>query len=189
MQLNLSMLRTLISQKHILGAIILTVVLAVFFVWVLLPKNSQLYSVSQDELIALAGNVRNHYKIRPDYWGLNNESAVKNNLIPENMRRGQKAVSSLGREIIIGQDNEGNMVMPGGRNFMLTIANLSKPACLAMLSWRINPEANPGLIRIRLTETEKTTDFEWGGNPALPISADMAKIYCKNRNTISWTFE
>lgn len=189
MLLNTRALQISAGQKRTLGAIILTIVLALLLMWTLMPKNKEIFSVAQNELISLADNLRHHYTIRPDYWGLDNESAVKNNLIPEKMRHAKKAISSLGREIIIGQDSAGNMVMPGGRNFMLTIGNLSKSACSAMLAWPLSPKEQPGLIRVDLTTADETTAFEWGTSHSLPITASTAEKYCKNRNTISWIFE
>ena len=85
-----------------------------------------------------------------------------------------KVISAIGREVILGQDADGNMVMPGQRNFMITIPNLSKTACVAMLSHPFKKEEHLGLLKIMLAVSDKTETFEWGGSNPLPITPKTA---------------
>ena len=130
---NKAKLREIFHNKYLWGfAGVLLLVLVT--VMLLQPGQKKHFQTAHQELTELAGNIRNHYKVRPDYWGLDTASALKNKLVPVSMLHHDKVISAIGREVILGQDADGNMVMPGQRNFMITIPNLSKTACVAMLS-------------------------------------------------------
>lgn len=174
------------NKLFLAGALLVLLIISVMF---LLPSRKDTFATAHEELVLLSANIRGHYSVRPDYWGLNNESAIKNKLIPPKILRGQKIVGSLGREILIGQDCEGNMVMPGTRYFMLTIENLSKKACIEMASSPFSTEEHFGLSKISIFNQEQTAEFEWGGKNSLPISVTEAEKYCQNRNSVSWVFE
>ncbi len=176
-------------DKYFLGIAVICAALLLGVLALLLPGQGKHFQAAHQELSILVENIRNHYKIRPDYWGLDTASAIKNNLVPENMLRNDKIVSTIGREIVLGQDTDGNMVMPGQRSFMLTLPNLSKTACVNMLSQYFNEETHLGLLKISLTTQENTQEFEWGGTNPLPISKKTAKQFCKNKNSLSWVFE
>ena len=165
------------------------VILSVVVLFVCLPGQDTRFNAAHQELSVLVKNIRNHYKVRPDYWGLNTSNAIKNNLVPVDMQHDDKIISAIGREIILGQDVNGNMVMPGQRNFMITIPNLSKAACIEMISRPFSQEEHLGLLKVSLLAADNLQEFEWGGKLSLPIEKKTAKEFCKNQNTISWIFE
>lgn len=174
------------AKLMLAAAIVVVMVLALIMI---LPRRGESYRQTHDEIIALAGKVRNHYKIRPDYWGLSNESALKNKIIPETMIRGGKIISSLGKEIVLGQDEQGIMVMPGSRNFSISINNLSKKACIEMLSQPFTDEELLGLTAISLTAADKIYLFEWGTDFNAEQNVETASQNCLNHNSIRWIFE
>ena len=156
---------------------------------VMLSGDKQVFNKTLTDIISLADNIHAHYKIRPDYWGVSTQSAIDNKLVPARLLRGDKIVSSMGKNIIIGQDIEGNMVMPGSRQFMISISNISKSACLGLLTLPLTQQQNLSLTSVSVTSEDLTTDFTWGGDLSLPILEGTAKKYCKNHNTVSWIFE
>lgn len=156
---------------------------------VMLSGDKQVFNTTLTDIISLADNIHAHYKIRPDYWGLSTQSAIDNKLVPAGLLRGDKIVSAMGKNIIIGQDIDGNMVMPGSRQFMISISNISKSACLGLLTLPLTQQQNLSLTSVSITSEDITTEFTWGGDLSLPILEDTAKKYCKNHNTVSWTFE
>lgn len=156
---------------------------------VLTPDKNKRISTAKHEISELSNKIRNHYKVRPDYWGLSTENAVKNNIIPLQMVYGNKIIGALGKEINVGQDADGSMIMPGGKRFMISVANIGKSACKAVLPDNLSHAENPALVNINLTAGNKTYNFEWGGELPLPVTPEQANKLCQNNNTISWTYE
>lgn len=181
--------RYLLNSKYrwSLAAVVALILLALVAIFA--PAGKELFSETRQEVFTLAEAIHNHYRVRPDYWGLNTQSAIDNKLVPDTLLRGGKVISSMGKEFIIGQDIEGNMVMPGTRQFMISVPNISKSACLGLLTIPVTQEQNLSLTAISLTSENVNTEFTWGGDLALPVSESTAKQYCKNHNTISWVFE
>ncbi len=153
-----------------------------------MPTNKDNYETVRQELLQLAENIRDYYKTRPDYWGLDNQSALKNKIIPEKLHNEDKIFSALGREFIIGQDSAGNMVMPGSKSFDITLLKLGKEACMALAAQPFDDTNNLGLLKITIQNKGGITVFEWGSANPLPIPEDRVKEVCKNSNTLSWTF-
>ena len=166
----------------VVGLILITTMLLLFTTS---PKDD--WSIVNQEISILADNIRNHYKTKPDYWGLNSQSAAK--FSPKEMVRNDKIVSAIGREFIIGQNEVGNTVMPSQRNFMISINNLSKNACRQIAQFDIDDKNQYGLQKIIINTPTVKTEFEWGGKNSLPISSENANKFCDKKNTISWVFE
>lgn len=175
-------------REGILFALLVVALLILALVW-FIPDNSNQVATAKQEINELGNIVRNYYKVRPDYWGLSTANAIKNNLVPAKMVRGNKIISALGKEINVGQDVNGTMIMPGGKRFIISINNISKSVCVAMLPDSSAQAGNPALTAINLISGDKVFGFEWGGQLPLPITKELADKYCQNNNTISWTFE
>lgn len=184
----LQKVKTLPRTEVIFGsaAVITVLLLAAIFV---APNKTERISVAKQEISELSDKIRNHYKVRPDYWGLSTENAVKNKIIPPKMIRGNKIVGALGKEINVGQDADGSMIMPGGKRFMISVANIGKSACKAVLPDNLSHAENPALVNINLIAGGKTYNFEWGGELPLPVTPELADKLCQNNNTISWIYE
>lgn len=182
-------LRYLLKGKYLWVALAMSVFFLLLMIGFLSSENKEVFLQTQKEVISLVDNIHSHYKVRPDYWGLNTQSSIKNKLIPDNLLRDDKIIGSIGKEFVIGQDIEGNMVMPGTRQFMISIPNISKSTCLGLLTIPVTQEQNLSLTAISITSENTTAEFTWSGDLALPISESTAKQYCKNHNIISWHFE
>lgn len=184
----LQKVKTLPRTEVIFGsaAVITVLLLAAIFV---APNKTERISVAKQEISELSDKIRNHYKVHPDYWGLSTENAVKNKIIPPKMIRGNKIVGALGKEINVGQDADGSMIMPGGKRFMISVANIGKSACKAVLPDNLSHAENPALVNINLIAGGKTYNFEWGGELPLPVTPELADKLCQNNNTISWIYE
>lgn len=184
----LQKVKTLPRTEVIFGsaAVITVLLLAAIFA---APNKTERISVAKQEISELSDKIRNHYKVRPDYWGLSTENAVKNKIIPPKMIRGNKIVGALGKELNVGQDEVGSMIMPGGKRFMITVANVGKSACKAVLPDNLSHAENPALVAVKLIAADKVYNFEWGGKLPLPIAAEQANKLCQNNNTIAWIYE
>lgn len=174
-------------QIIVCAAVILLLAVALYLLFSVSPKNN--FDTVQHELVSLADNIRNNYKTKPDYWGLNNESILKNNIAPKELIKNKKIISIIGREFIIGQNENGDIIMPSQRNFMITLSNLSKNACKNLATFNWQEENHLALQKIILRNDNETIEFEWGNSNALPIKEDLANELCSNKNIISWVFE
>lgn len=171
------------------GAVACLFALCFLLAFLMLKPDNKVFTTVKNELLSLSDNIHKHYQVRPDYWGLNTETAIKNNLIPETLLHNGKVFSSLGKELIIGQDLEGNVVMPASRQFMITIPNIGKSACVGILSLPLEQKEILSLNKITLIADGIVYDFSWGGQLSLPVDTELAKQYCKNHNSVSWVFE
>ena len=176
-----------LKNKQIIAYAVAGIILTTAMLWLFGTSNNDNLSAIETELSDIAQNIRNHYKHKPDYWGLNTEVAL--NIAPSHMVRNGKIVSAIGREFIVGQNENGDTIMPSQRSFTISITNLPKKVCEGLATLKISHENNYSLQKIRIISSSSKTDFEWGGNNVLPISSEDAVKFCDKKNSISWVFE
>lgn len=180
------------NNKNFLYALIFTFCLAMVVVLlVLLRQSDNGIKETRNELISLSHNIREHYKMRPDFWGLNNSEAIKNNLIPQTVGINENTLKGFwGKEIIIGSNEQGHTIMPTQKNFAITYKNLSKEECVSLASERFNEEFWLGIAKVSVLSGEKVQFFEWGaGEFGLPLVKKQAKKLCKNNNIVVFYFQ
>ena len=185
MQKILNLLKN--TQIMICATVILLLTVALCILFSVSPKNN--FNIVQNELTQLSDSIRTYYKAKPDYWGLNNETIIKNNIVSKELVKNKKIVSNIGCEFIVGQNENGDMVMPSQRHFMITLSNLSKNACKKLATFVWKEENHLALQKIILRDGTNTTEFEWGNINSLPIKTEIANKLCSNKNSISWIFE
>lgn len=155
-------------KKHTLIILILLLI-AVFLggLFFISEKNPKV-DLAVREIFKLSEEIRQEYKLRPDYWGLRIENV-------ENV---------LGKNIVVGQGFEGNAAMPGAKSFDIVFFDLNRNECQAMSGFSLNKVDNLGLISISINSDEN--EFGWND---LPIkSSDSARL-CSDTNKILWRFE
>ena len=136
---------------------------------------------TRNELISLSRNIHEHYKMRPDFWGLDNSEAIRNNLLPQTISINENILKGFwGKEIIIGSDEHGHMVMPTQKNFAITYKNLSKEECVVLASEKFNENFWFSVTRVSVSSGAQNQIFEWGsGEFGLPLAKKQAKKICK----------
>ena len=171
--------------------IILTIAIAVILavtIYLATKPNKKLIAAA-NEVVSLSEEVRRYYHNRPDYWRLNTETVIREGIAPQEMIFDGKIKSALGNEVLAGSGFDGAMIMPGTRSFDVIYKNLSKKDCIALASYPYNEKQKLGLLSITIKNGENVSNFTWGGENKLPISADSAKSHCGNGSDISWSFE
>ncbi|MBO5442938.1 MAG: hypothetical protein J6A33_04035 [Alphaproteobacteria bacterium] len=156
-------------------------------VWVSRPNPKIILAAK--EVMSVAEEIRKFYRNRPGYWGLNTESVLKNNLLPASFIQNGKTVNALGKNILIGQGAEGNLVMPGARSFDIVFADLDKKECEQLAEFQFTENQSLGLLSITIINNGQQTEFSWGGENKLPITAENARRYCGKQTSLLWTFE
>lgn len=167
--------------------VMIVVALATLIYWTTRP-NQQIV-VAANQVVSLAEEVRRHYHNRPDYWRLNSDMAIKENVVPQAMRSDNKIKNALNGEVLIGTGFDGAMIMPGTRSFEIIYKNLTKKDCEALAVYAYNAEQNLGLLSVMIRNGNEESTFTWGGENKLPISENKAKSCCGKNSELSWEFE
>lgn len=174
------------NKKFIFGVLVFAVLFVVLLIsFPDVDKNAKL---TANQLISLADNIRNHYKIKPNYWGLNTAYALENNIIPASMLRNGKIINELGQPVLIGFGKNGDTVMPGVRGFDIIFENVNKKACMLLMSHSFDNEQKLALNNITLLNSQEVA-FSWSGEYVFPLSLLEARKMCENKNKIIWSFE
>ena len=172
-------LKRLKKEKAIIAILVLAAAVYAFM------KPSTHTEENVKELVELSQVVRGYYKTKPGYWGLNTEKAVELKIVPEKMIDNGRIVSQTGREILLGEGFEGNMVMPGGRFFDVVYKGLSKKECIDLASYEGDEEYSLGLLSININGRE----FSWGVEDKLPIGKREAAKTCAQGSYVIFRYE
>lgn len=173
--------------RIIIATTFITAVIITVLAWVIRPNPK--ISQAATELALTADNIRVFYQTRPGYWGLDNSIVIKNDLAAQGMIQNGEIKNAFGKLVKIGQDADGNIVMPGSRSFVVAYHDLNKNECTAMAAFKLNDNASLSLLEMDLINSQGTTEFNWGGTNKLPITKDEARKFCSDNNTIVWHFE
>lgn len=157
---------------------------------VLLPAPSSKAKIAALQVITLADNVQNYYRAKPNFWGLNTNSALESRIFPADMNVNGIALNALGKPALIGSGENGDMVTPGTQGFDVVYKDLSRTQCVFLLSFPFSNEQTLALSQIILNNgVSDSVSFSWGGEPSLLPKLEIAKKYCAKSNTIIWHFE
>lgn len=162
--------------------LLLLILVAAFF---LIRKPDAIIVKAHQQVETLAYEIRDFYRSKPDAWGLNTASAIKNKLIPQEMINGRMVNNALGKEILLGADILGNMVMPGNRTVVIVYKNLNKQECMMIVSHNFNEKMQLSLNAISVIN-DVEHKFSWGGHNPLPITRATANNICQKANDILW---
>lgn len=176
-----------LGQKIIIMTTLITALLVCLLAWIIRP-NPEINQAAV-QLAQTANNIRLFYQTKPGYWGLSTENVIKNNLQASGMLKDNKLYNAFEKPVLIGQDEEGNIAMPGSKNFVITFKELSKSECTAMAAFKLNEQENLTLLQMVILNKKGNFVFTWGGENPLPITKTEAEKFCERVNTIAWSFE
>ena len=176
-----------IGQKIIIMTTLITALLVCLLAWIIRPNPE--INLAAVQLAQTANNIRLFYQTKPGYWGLSTENVIKNNLQASDMLKDNKLYNAFEKPVLIGQDDEGNIAMPGSKNFVITFKELSKSECTAMAAFKLNERENLTLLQMVILNKKGNFVFTWGGENPLPITKTEAEKFCERVNTIAWSFE
>lgn len=173
-------------KKIITVAVLLSLIVSITATLVLNFSNKKI-DITISEIETLSKDVRNKYKNRPNYWGLDTSAVVESGTY-ENIKNG-KITSYLGKEVVVGFGFDGDKAMPTSQSFDIAYINLNKKECVSLLSYDLSEAFLVGLLEIHIDNQKEVVSFAWGDKNSLPISTNMAKRYCEKQNNILWTFK
>lgn len=161
--------------------ILTTVIIIIFSA----TKTNEKAIIAGQQVWSLADGIRQYYRTRPDAWGLSTLAIAQSKIAGAGMIVGDNITNALGKEVLIGADSVGNVVMPGGRSFVITYKNLNYDECVEIASQPLNEKQQLSLTSMVIANDTESR-FIWGGENLLPISPAVAKDSCRKNNLIAW---
>ena len=175
------------KQYYILIA--LTVVAVGAIVWFYFTPNKKL-DAAASQLVETADQIRKSFANKVNYWGLSSQYVVDNNIFTNLLYSDGKLINALGKKVEIGQNENGDAVLPGERSFGIAYTDLTMGECIALSAYRFKQPDEFGLLSITIINSDTRQSFDWGeGDYSLPINRQEAKKFCKNNSTVLWTLE
>lgn len=180
--------RYLKNYKFIISLFVLC--LFVFGCLFILGSKDKRIPMAAKELEELSENIRKYYQNRPDYWGLQSNIVIKNQIVPSVMIKNNELIGVLKNKILVGNGINASVLMPGARGFDIVYKNLSKNHCVDLASFDFNKQFWLGVTYVSIVHEDNIADFSWNNNQnKLPITQSAAKNACKNGGSIIWHFE
>lgn len=143
------------------------------------------------QLASLAQNIRNHYKTRPDFWGLSTAEVINKKVYPLNMTVShQKLTGYFGNQVEVGADMNGTAVMPTVRQFAITYKDLSKQQCIGLAAHKFDQKFWLGVSGMMIANQEGNHNFDWSSKDfMLPAAKEKVKKLCNSINNVVFYFE
>ncbi len=138
----------------------------------------------------IARQIRQNHAQRIDYWGLNTQSVIDNNMLTNLSYDDGKLINALGKPVKIGSGENGDTVMPGERSFDVVYSGLSAGECVYLAAYHFEKPEELGLLKVTVISKDKRQSFTWGEEEfKLPVSRPEAKKICRNGSNVLWTIE
>ena len=141
------------------------------------------------QLVRLVEIVHRNFQTKPDFWKLNTDWLIKNNMVPQEMLRDSQIINALGKPVLVGSGMDGQMLMPGARSFDIVYKDLSKRECVALASYDYPQTQTLGLISLTIINEKEEKNLVWGEKGGLPLLAEEAADICQKQNVLIWNFE
>ncbi len=177
-----------LNKVLIMGTAALILILGVSVIW--LSSTDIGTDAAAQELKQFSQNIRRYYQNRPDFWGLNTQTAIEKQIAPRDLIKPEGLRNFYGEEVIVGNGIDGIMLMPGARTFDIVYKGLNKQQCKEMLSYKFDETFWMGLASIQIVSGKQNQIFSWNDSQnKLPVSSAKAKEICNGDNTLLWHFE
>lgn len=143
-----------------------------------------------EDVMKIAADVHKIYVNKASYWQLSAKSFFGNDILTKYRYKNNQLINALGKPILIGKGENGDVIMPGEKSFDVVYTDLSAEECVSVAAYRFEQPENLGLLQITIVNGEKSQTFEWGAEDhMLPISRVEAKNFCSSKAKVIWTFE
>ena len=179
------------NNKKILLLIGIISLMLVVACLVFVAKNKQLrHENTGDDVAKIVVDVHKMYANKANYWQLSTKSFFGNDILTKYRYKDNQLINTLGKPILVGRGENGDVVMPGEKSFDVVYTDLTVEECVSAAAYRFEQPENLGLLQITITNGEQSQTFAWGAEDhRLPISRVEAKRFCSNKAKVIWTFE
>lgn len=185
--INLVKKYKIIITTALMSAIVVSVMVLIF----VNIKENKFYQKAEKQIIELSQNIIKSYQIKPNFWGLSTNEVINKKLYTNNMKvENNNLIGYFNNLVEIGADDNGNIVMPTEKHFVIAYKELTKKQCIGMLSQKFNKTFWLSVKKITIKNNSFSQDFAWGNNDfALPISkANLRKTCVYDKNTVIMQF-
>lgn len=177
------------SAKQLYFFAILLIALSALLCGIYIWPNKNLEKAAL-QVTEIAQSIHKHYAQKINYWGLSSQYLLDNNILTNFSYNERKLLNALGKKVEIGQNENGDSVLPGQRNFVIAYTDLSVRECVTLAAYQFEHPEEFGLLSISIKNKDFNQSFDWGqGDFNLPISRQTAKKFCRNNSTVLWTIE
>lgn len=147
-------------------------------------KEAKKFEIAGRQIVEMSQNIIKHYQTSPSYWGLSSNEVIGKKLYPNNIDiRNGKLIGYFSNIIEVGADDNGNMVMPTAKNFVIAYNGLNKKQCIGLGSHKFNKKFWLKVSKITIKNNKTTTDFSWGDKKyKLPITRRKLEVLCQKDN-------
>ena len=142
-----------------------------------------------NDIFLISDDIRAYFSNKPDYWGLSTSYVVTNSIIDKKFIDKNKITLKDGKEILIGNGINGDVVLPREESFDIILKKLNKSQCISYLEAKLNDTNQMKLESISVVNSISSTNFSWGSkNNPLPVKSYTGKDFCiDENNTIIWS--
>ena len=157
----------------------------------LVPNSEKKTENAANELMLTAEKIRRFYQTKPNYWGLDNNSALATGILKHFRIVNDMAFNALGQKVFVGYGPLGESIVPGINGFDITYVDVSYEECVKLLAFPFSQAQSYGLQQVLLFDEKNnlSADFAWGAENALPVTVQNAKNSCVKHNNLLWRFE
>lgn len=170
----------------------ISIVLFIFIIGVLFFTNSQSRANKTiADVFHISDNIRQFYIGKPNFWGLNTQTVVKEKIIDSKYIVNDKIITAKGLAILVGKGFNADTLMFLDNTFDIVINDLDKSNCISLLEADIAKENVVRLREILLKNTNGIFSFRWGDDKySLPVKKYIAKDICSDvNNSLLWSVE
>ena len=94
-----------------------------------------------------------------------------NDILTKYRYKNNQLINALGKPILIGKGENGDIVMPGEKSFDVVYTDLSFAECINVASYQFEQQETLGLLQITIIGPEKSRIFEWSATDYADKSA------------------
>ncbi len=143
------------------------------------------------QIAELAQNIRAHYKMRPDFWGLSTQEVIAKKIYPSMMTTDGTTLKGYFANIVeVGADENGTAVMPTARTFVIAYKGLTEQQCVGVATAKFGHNFWLTISGMEIISDKGRQMFNWSNTDfMLPASKGIVKKLCGNRNMLVFYFE
>jgi len=171
------------GYKFIIAVVILVIPLSLFCC------SEQDIEPAANQLVDLTAKIRQKFSNKPDFWKLNTQWVIDNQILPENMIDDGCIINALGKNVLVGFGAQGQMLMPGAKSFDIVYENLNYNECVALASYQFSMQQLLGLLSLVIINENLENRLVWGEDGEFPPSTEKAQTICGKNNILIWNFE
>ena len=147
-------------------------------------NEAKIYKTAASQMIDLSQKIMDHYRTNPSYWGLSTEVVINKKLYAHGMKASEGLLLNiLGKPTEVGSDENGTIVMPTSKSFVIAYTKLNKKQCIGIGSQNFNEKFWLKVNKIVIKGDKTSQEFKWGDKGyGLPANKKKLRNICDNDN-------